>query len=292
MALVAVGWVAFVERAATNPAHNAMVTLQEREAQLQMTTSQAESASALYESMRGQALESAQAAADVLVSLPGTVDSGAIADAQAARDLVLQVASEPIRTTIPDYSRAAIEENSVEEVARAIDGVRRKQNAVTDLIVDVRDARSDISTAYSVLTAALGRVAESLGAVATTRVEESVASAPFRDAVSAAMTRLRDARAAGRDGIPEIRDLAAALAELSVEDDRVLLDREKTIDGSPVTPRYTSPRATPEQSTPTTDPPAQPESTSPPQTPEPDPSPSSDTSDPGGVEIQLPALNS
>lgn len=284
--LVGAGAFAFIQRSFANPADEAMVSLGEREAELANETKQAQIASELYVASREEAAASAIAAADVLARLDGRIEAAPLNAARAAHTALEQAASQPVDVSVPAYTRAAIDEESLEQVAHAIDAVRRFRDSLGERVADVRDARSVVIAARAAFDKSLGDVEAALGAVALAQLAaETAADVALRDAVSTSMSRLRDVRGAGGDGLVEIGDLVSALDALAEENERALAEqREVTERPTPVpaVPRYSLPDGSgsvgPSQA-------ATPEATSPSAEPAPQPEPSPSSSSPGDVGI-------
>ncbi|MBT9606340.1 hypothetical protein [Microbacterium sp.] len=282
--LLGVGSFALVQRATANPADSAMASLREREAELANEISRAQTAAELYEASREQAAASASAAADVLESLDGTIEPETLAAAQAARLSLERVASTPIDASVPKYTRATIGEKSFQQVARAINTAQGLQDSLPELMTEVRRARADVMAASAEFNASMRKVAASLERIATARLSDTAASAPFLDAVSAATARVRDAQGAGGDGLTQIRDLVSALEALTSESERVLTERRDATDRSapaPNAPQFgTPPVVEPTEPSPV----PSPQEASPPAEPPPAPNPSPSSSDPGEGE--------
>lgn len=233
VAIVGTASFAVVQRATANPADDAMVSLREREAELANDTKVLQTAADLYGASVEEATSLAQASESVLAALEGRVDGSALAAAQAARGTLLQAAATAVSVSVPEYQRASIDEESLADVAKAIDGVRLARESLPTLITDARDARSQVTGAVSAFRAELASLGSAIKAEADKLiVENDSAAQSFRAAVTDAAGRVTAAQQAGGDGLAEMPVYAAAVDALRAENQRVLAleeaERERT----------------------------------------------------------------
>lgn len=233
LAIVGTTSFAVVQRTTANPADDAMVSLREREAELANDTKVLQTAADLYDASVEEATSLAQASESVLAALEGRVDGSALAAAQAARGTLLQAAATAVSVSIPEYQRASIDEESLADVAKAIDGVRLARESLPTLITDARDARSQVTGAVSAFRAELASLGSAIKAEADKLiVENDSAAQSFRAAVTDAAGRVTAAQQAGGDGLAEMPVYAAAVDALRAENQRVLAleeaERERT----------------------------------------------------------------
>lgn len=233
LAIVGTTSFAVVQRTTANPADDAMVSLREREAELANDTKVLQTAADLYDASVEEATSLAQASESVLAALEGRVDGSALAAAQAARGTLLQAAATAVSVSVPEYQRASIDEESLADVAKAIDGVRLARESLPTLITDARDARSQVTGAVSAFRAELASLGSAIKAEADKLiVENDSAALSFRAAVTDAAGRVTAAQQAGGDGLAEMPVYAAAVDALRAENQRVLAleeaERERT----------------------------------------------------------------
>lgn len=233
LAIVGTTSFAVVQRTTANPADDAMVSLREREAELANDTKVLQTAADLYGASVEEATSLAQASESVLAALEGRVDGSALAAAQAARGTLLQAAATAVSVSVPEYQRASIDEESLADVAKAIDGVRLARESLPTLITDARDARSQVTGAVSAFRAELASLGSAIKAEADKLiVENDSAAQSFRAAVTDAAGRVTAAQQAGGDGLAEMPVYAAAVDALRAENQRVLAleeaERERT----------------------------------------------------------------
>lgn len=233
VAIVGTASFAVVQRATANPADDAMVSLREREAELANDTKVLQTAADLYVASVEEATSLAQASESVLAALEGRVDGSALAAAQAARGTLLQAAATAVSVSIPEYQRASIDEESLADVGKAIDGVRLARESLPTLITDARDARSQVTGAVSAFRTELASLGSAIKAEADKLiVENDSAAQSFRAAVTDAAGRVTAAQQAGGDGLAEMPVYAAAVDALRAENQRVLAleeaERERT----------------------------------------------------------------
>ncbi|MDU0366386.1 hypothetical protein RWH45_04100 [Microbacterium sp. KSW4-17] len=233
LAIVGTASFAVVQRATANPADDAMVSLREREAELANDTKVLQTAADLYDASVTEAVSLAQASESVLVALQGRVDGAALGAAEAARGTLLQASATATSVSIPEYQRASIDEKSLADVGKAIDGVRLARESLPTLITDARDARSQITAAVSAFKSQLATLGSAIKAEADKLVTENDSAAQsFRAAVTDAAGRVTAAQQAGGDGLAEMPVYAAAVDALRAENQRVLAleeaERERT----------------------------------------------------------------
>lgn len=233
VAIVGTTSFAVVQRTTANPADDAMVSLREREAELANDTKVLQTAADLYDASVEEATSLAQSSESVLAALEGRVDGSALAAAQAARGTLLQAAATAVSVSIPEYQRASIDEKSLADVGKAIDGVRVARESLPTLITDARDARSQVTGAVSAFRTELANLGSAIKAEADRLVvENDSATQSFRTAVTDAAGRVTAAQQAGGDGLAEMPVYAAAVDALRAENQRVLAlkeaERERT----------------------------------------------------------------
>lgn len=233
LAIVGTASFAVVQRATANPADDAMVSLREREAELANDTKVLQTAADLYDASVTEASSLAQASESVLVALQGRVDGTALGAAESARGTLLQASATAAPVSIPEYQRASIDEKSLADVGKAIDGVRLARESLPTLITDARDARSQITAAVSAFKSELAALGSAIKSEADKLVVENDSAAQtFRSAVTDAAARVTAAQQAGADGLAEMPAYAAAVDALRAENQRVLAleeaERERT----------------------------------------------------------------
>lgn len=233
LAIVGTASFAVVQRATANPADDAMVSLREREAELANDTKVLQTAADLYDASVTEAASLAQASESVFVALQGRVDGAALGAAETARGTLLQASATATPVSIPEYQRASIDEKSLADVGKAIDGVRLARESLPTLITDARDARSQITAAVSAFRSELTALGSAIRSEADKLVvENDSATQSFRAAVTDAAGRVTAAQQAGGDGLAEMPVYAAAVDALRAENQRVLgleeAERERT----------------------------------------------------------------
>lgn len=233
LAIVGTASFAVVQRATANPADDAMVSLREREAELANDTKVLQTAADLYDASVTEAASLAQASESVFVALQGRVDGAALGAAETARGPLLQASATAMPVSIPEYQRASIDEKSLADVGKAIDGVRLARESLPTLITDARDARSQITAAVSAFKSQLTALGPAIKTEADKLVVENDSAAQtFRSAVTDAAARVTAAQQAGGDGLAEMPVYAAAVDALRAENQRVLAleeaERERT----------------------------------------------------------------
>lgn len=233
LAIVGTASFAVVQRATANPADDAMVSLREREAELANDTKVLQTAADLYDASVTEAASLAQASESVFIALQGRVDGAALGAAESARGSLLQASATAAPVSIPEYQRASIDEKSLADVGKAIDGVRVARESLPTLITDARDARSQITAAVSAFKSELAALGSAIKSEADKLVvENDSATQSFRTAVTDAAGRVTAAQQAGGDGLSEMPVYAAAVDALRAENQRVLAleeaERERT----------------------------------------------------------------
>lgn len=233
LAIVGTASFAVVQRATANPADDAMISLREREAELANDTKVLQTAADLYDASVTEAASLAQASESVFVALQGRVDGAALGAAESARGTLLQASATAAPVSIPEYQRASIDEKSLADVGKAIDGVRLARESLPTLITDARDARSQITAAVSAFKSQLTALGSAIKTEADKLVVENDSAAQsFRAAVTDAAGRVTAAQQAGGDGLAEMPVYAAAVDALRTENQRVLAleaaERERT----------------------------------------------------------------
>ncbi len=273
LAIVGTASFAVVQRATANPADDAMISLREREAELANDTKVLQTAADLYDASVTEAASLAQASESVFVALQGRVDGAALGAAETARGTLLQASATATPVSIPEYQRASIDEKSLADVGKAIDGVRLARESLPTLITDARDARSQITAAVSAFKSQLTALGSAIKTEADKLVVENDSAAQtFRSAVTDAAGRVTAAQQAGGDGLAEMPVYAAAVDALRAENQRVLAleeaERERTPTQQPTrkpgsggsntgggsTNPSPSPSPSPSESTPPTEP--------------------------------------
>ncbi|MFF7682012.1 hypothetical protein ACFZA2_04550 [Microbacterium sp. NPDC007973] len=233
LAIVGTASFAVVQRATANPADDAMVSLREREAELANDTKVLQTAADLYDASVTEAASLAQASESVFVALQGRVDGATLGAAETARGTLLQASATATPVSIPEYQRASIDEKSLADVGKAIDGVRLARESLPTLITDARDARTQITAAVSAFKSQLTALGSTIKTEADKLVVENDSAAQtFRSAVTDAAARVTAAQQAGGDGLAEMPVYAAAVDALRAENQRVLAleeaERERT----------------------------------------------------------------
>lgn len=244
--LVGVASFALVQRATANPADDAMISLREREAQLQNEIKQAQTSVDMYVASTERATDSTAMAIEVLRRLEGEVGAEKLTAAESARATLDRVASARLDVSVPKYTRAPIDEKSLADVGHAIDTVRGISDDLPALIVSVRDARANVQAAAAAFQSALSEVSDALRAEALERVDAVSGGVDerFLGAVLDGANRLRDAQSAGGDGLAEMDALITALDGLDAEDERVRAEfRGGPARPAPTVPRYSPPPA-------------------------------------------------
>ncbi|MGC0368414.1 hypothetical protein [Microbacterium sp. SLBN-111] len=265
--------VAVTQRVTSDPAAEAMVSLREREAELQNDSQVLATAVGLYKASLSDAAALADAAGGVLGELVGIVDQSGRAPAESARSsLTAAIASAP-SIAVPDYERLAIRNGSVVDIAAAIDKVQAVKKDIAEAVSEARGARSKVVAALDSLQGALRGMDASIAAAAAEATRSHTAAADgFRSAVTDAAARVREAHQGGRDGVAEMSDFAAAVTALRAEDQRVLEQRRSGA-GNPEVRVPSVPRGSTRNTTTETPPAADPNAT---------PNPGGSSSNPGG----------
>ena len=236
VALVGTASFAVFQRATANPADDAMVSLREREAELQNDLQALQTADDLYSTSVADAQSRAESAGGVLSGLTGRVAAEAVGAAESARTTLLATLAETAEIPVPQYSRAPLDEESFEDVGSAIDDVREARDEVPPLMASVRAARATVVSAVAAFDLQL----RNLGAAIETGAAQEVArntAAPddLRAAVTDAAARVRAAQSTGSDGLSEMPGYATAVDALRAENERVLaLRRAEAEERAPV----------------------------------------------------------
>lgn len=225
---------AVVQRVTSGPADEAMVSLREREAELQNDTLVLQTAEGLYSASVSEASALAAAAGGVLVELRGTVDQASLDSAERARVALESAVEGSPETVVPTYRRGAIDEDSVEDISSAIDDIRVARDVIDALIEDARTSRAAIVEALTSMRNELRTVGSAIEAAAGDEVRSHLAPAQsFRSAVTDYAARVRTAQQAGADGLSEMSGYAGAVVALRVENARIL-DLVRSADDLPV----------------------------------------------------------
>ncbi|WP_307482727.1 hypothetical protein [Microbacterium trichothecenolyticum] len=238
LALIGTASFAVVQRATANPADDAMVSLREREAELANETKVLQTAVDLYTASVAEASSLAESSAPVLASLQGRVESAPLSAAEAGRAALAQAASSARTVSVPTYARGSIDEKSLSEVGRAIDGVHLARETLPGLLTAARDARATIVATISSYRGQLTTLGTAIQAEAATIVaaNDSAAQA-FRDAVTDSAARVTAAQRAGGDGLSDMPAYAAAVDALRAENARVVAAEQEERETMPTTPR-------------------------------------------------------
>ncbi|MEV7768919.1 hypothetical protein [Microbacterium sp. NPDC086615] len=290
IALVGTASFAVVQRATANPADAAMISLREREAELANETKVLQTAVDLYAGSIADAASLAETSAPVLAGLQGRVDAAALASAESARLALLQKATPTAPVAVPVYARDQIDEQSFDQVGKAIDDVRLARETLPPLVAKARDARSTVVSALDEYRSALASVGTAIQAEAEKLVAENdSAGSSFRSAVTDAAARIVTAQRSGGDGLSDMPAYAAAVDALRAENARVVALEEAEREATPNRPSNPNggtdsgggsdssepgaPSPEPSQPAPSPDPEPSPEPTQPEPTPDPEPEP-------------------
>lgn len=262
LSVVVVASLAIHQRMTVSPAHEAMLSLVQSEAQLENETKVLETAAVLFDASAKQAMSLTEAAAPVLAGVEVEVDPTVWGSADASRNVLSTLAATPLPVNMRPYERPSFDETSLAEVGAAIEQVRLARAALPEEISEVRVARETLVTALNDFRARLRDVAIGLesGAISNADANRAAASS-FRVAVTDAADRLRVAVDLGGNALAEMSAYKAALDELRAENSRVLGLRASTGADAPrtsvpptggVAPQPTTPDpAAPDPATPT-----------------------------------------
>ncbi|WZH37542.1 MAG: hypothetical protein PIR02_02500 [Microbacterium enclense] len=287
---------AVIQRATTNPADDAMISLREREAELRNETQVLQTAADLYAATITESTAIAASSEGVLAGLRGRVDQAVLDAADRARTSLVSAAGAAQTFRIPEYARASVDEQSVAQVAEAIDDVRVAREALPPMVSQVREARATVVAALDGFRNELRSVGSAIEAGAAAEVAKNDSAAEsFRTAVTDAAARVRTSQLAGGDGLSDMVGYAAALDALRTENQRVL-DLEASIEedvpvrtpdrgGNNPQPQPTEPQPEPTQPQPE---PTQPQPEPTPEPTEPQPEPTEPQPEP--TEPQQPEL--
>ncbi|MDF2506423.1 MAG: outer rane receptor protein mostly Fe transport [Microbacterium sp.] len=266
---------AVVQRATTNPADDAMISLREREAELRNETQVLQTAADLYTATLTESNTIAASSEGVLATLQGRVDQGVLDSASRARATLVSVAGTAKSVSVPEYNRAAVDEKSLTQVAEAIDDVRIAREALQPMVSQVREARAVVVSALDAFRNELRNVGSAIEAGAAAEVARNDAAADsFRTAVTEAASRVRAAQLAGGDGLAEMPTFASALDALRAENTRVLeLRAAEEEDERSRTPQRESDPPSRNQQQPSNPQPSDPPTTDPTTPPAPEPTP-------------------
>ena len=261
--------VAAVQRVSANPADEAMVSLREREAELQNDIKAVATADELYAASLEEGQSLADRSGDVLRGLDGYIDAPTLTSANDARSTLERALSTAAQFSIPSYQRAPLDEKSLADVGEAIDDVRALREQLPPVLSDIREARAALVAALDGFRSQLRAVG---GAIAASAAIESdtndLADVAFRSAVADVAARVQASQLAGGDGLQEMAGYGPAVVALRTENERVeALRLEEYIEPPSRTPeREQDPQPEPTQ--------PQPEPTQPaPQPTEPEPEP-------------------
>ncbi|WP_022878264.1 hypothetical protein [Microbacterium sp. B19] len=222
VALVAVVGLAVVQRATSNPAVEAMVSLREREAELNNDLQTLRTAAGFYDDAVAEAIRLSELATPVFASLEGQMDAGPLQAAEAQRVRLASAVVNPQKVTIPEYERPRINESSLASVGKGLDAVRKVRDGIPALLAEVRDARSSLAQVLSDFRTSLRAMGANIESVAASQIEPNdSADEGFRAAVQDAVNGLRQAQLGGSDGLAEMSTYSAALSTLRAENARV-----------------------------------------------------------------------
>ena len=287
--LVATAGLAVIQRATANPADEALGSLRIDEAALVNDTNMLATAVRLYMQTASDARSLSEASLPVLNGLVGKVDPVPLAAAETARAALADASTNVVSISVPAYARGSIDEDSLADVGKAIDKVRRAREALPAQVAQAREARGDVSALDTAFRTALGDLGVAIRTGADTQVAENMEAArSFRIAVLDAADRVGLAQDAGGDGLAEMSAYSAAVGALRAENSRVLTPdfdeqtaRQPTSTGRQPTRSMPTQPPTPPSPAPTAEP-ADPGSS----TPDPDVSPGATP------EVSLPSQGS
>ncbi|SIR78370.1 hypothetical protein [Microbacterium sp. RURRCA19A] len=223
VALVTVTGFALVQRATSNPAVEAMVSLREREAELRNDLQTLRTAAGFYEDAVAEGVRLSDLATPIFASLAGKMDAGPLQAAEQQRARLASAVATPQVVVIPEYERPKINESSLASVGKALDAVRKVRDMIPSRIEAVRDARSSLASALGDFRSSLRDVGSNIESVAVAQTESNAAADEgFRTAVRDAVSKLREVQLAGGDGLADISAYAEALNSLRAENAREL----------------------------------------------------------------------
>ncbi|MBQ9918091.1 MAG: hypothetical protein IJO71_12960 [Microbacterium sp.] len=230
---------AVAQRVASDPAAEAMVSLREREAELQNENQVLTTARGLYTASLSDASALTDAAGAVLGQLTDIVDRSVLDQVDGARSSLAAVIASAPTIAVPEYERSVIDDGSLEDIAAAIDKVQVVKNDISESISEARAARSAVVAPMDSLKQELRLMGASIDAAAAEATRSHTAAADgFRSAVTDAAASVHAAHQSGRDGAAEMSDFAAAVAALRAEDERILEQRRSGSGGSGVRAPY------------------------------------------------------
>lgn len=217
---------AVAQRITSDPAAEAMVSLREREAELQNDSQVLTTARGLYTASLSDAAALADATGGVLGELVGIVDQAGLQPVENARSSLAAATAAAPTISAPDYERSDIGDGSLERIAAAIDNVQSAKIDIARSISDARAARSAVVAALDSLREQLRGMDAAIDTAAADATRSHTAAAEsFRSAVTDAAARVRAEHQGGRDGVAEMSEFAAAVTALRAENEKVLEQR-------------------------------------------------------------------
>lgn len=221
VALVGTATLALVQRTTANPATVAAVSLREREAELSNEIAELRTASSLYDAAVKEARALAEVSAPVLAGLQGRLNAASLLVADSSRSALLQSVAAAVPVSVPEYRRGAIDEESLADVAGAIDRVRVARESLPALVANARDGRSQVMAAISAFRLELSNLGAAMEAeVQTLLADNDFAEATLAAAVTDAAARVIDAQQAGGDGLAQMSAFGPAVDALRADNER------------------------------------------------------------------------
>lgn len=219
--VVVVGTIGFagVQAAGASPASVASQALEEDRAALASAEQGMNAAVERFTTEVNTGEAQAAAARGAILALDETmIDTAARTTVVAAADAYIASLQGIVLPALPEpYTATDVDEESLTEVAAALDEVRERSAAVDDAVTEIRALRTSVEQSGTVYLQALSAFASTFPARAAIEVEEyPVADQEFRDAVTAAAATLATAplnEASGQQALTAYQDAVQALRD-------------------------------------------------------------------------------
>lgn len=161
--------------------------------------------------------------ASVLPGLEDRVDGSLLAAVRESQATLALSVSSAVRFSVPEYESRSVDERSLASVGRAIDTARNVREALAELTAAVESARIALTSSREAFMASVRNLASAVVSDADRQLTTTeAASDAVRRSFQVAVDRVASAQAAGRDGLRELADYAAALDALRADNGRAL----------------------------------------------------------------------
>lgn len=245
VAVVTAAVVGGIQAASASPAADSLKVLESDEAEIQNATQALSSGiDRLNEQVRTERADAAalKTALETMRSVPDPtrwewedprtvplVGAAALDAAIAEQDAyIAALAAVDLPAKVGSYTRADIDEDSLDEVATAIDDAQTALGEIDDAAAALRDARTRVGAVVDAHAAKLQAYADTYATLATTLVEDNGdAERPLRDAVSTAGAAVVSSRLAGPAGVEALMTFRDAAIALMADQVRVIREQEE-----------------------------------------------------------------